>query len=305
MAFGYQVLGFGSGGGVPPATSVSGGTETSTGGYTYHTFTSSGTFTTNGTLTVNILVVGGGGGAGYWGGCGGGGGSVYQRTDYAMEVGASTVTIGAGGASKTGSGGGAAGAGVNGVTSKLGTLHFGFGGGQGGAAGSGSLNSGGNGGGQDDGIGGDSVGLGITDVSASATVSGETLTADHKTYSFSTTPTLGDASSHNGSGGGGAGGLNGTWSAPSTMTSPGHGGNGGIGKNITWATASGTSATNTLSGTRGYYGGGGHGLASNTLDSVPGGADESGIANTGGGAAGDKLGNGGSGIVIIRYTDLP
>ena len=44
MSFGYQVLGFGSGGQFNPIEAT-GGTVTAAGGYTYHTFTSSGTYT--------------------------------------------------------------------------------------------------------------------------------------------------------------------------------------------------------------------------------------------------------------------
>jgi hypothetical protein len=54
--------------------SASGGTAVKSGGFWYHTFTSSGTFTPFAPLTVDYFVLAGGGGGGKQGGAGGGAG---------------------------------------------------------------------------------------------------------------------------------------------------------------------------------------------------------------------------------------
>ena len=79
---------------VAPGFSATGGTITYSGGYTIHTFTSSGTFAVTGRGNVEVLAVAGGGGGGDGGG--GGGGLIYNSTYSAS--GAIAVTIGAGGA---------------------------------------------------------------------------------------------------------------------------------------------------------------------------------------------------------------
>ena len=148
MSFGYQVLGFGSVAGLPPIT-ASGGTKTTSGDYTIHTFNSSGTFTISaGTGDVEYLVVAGaGGGAGLYGAGGAGGyrssvvgessgGNSSAETVLNLSSGDYTVTVGAGGAAtafdgqtvgtqgsnsvfssitSTGGGGGGGGEGDNGV----------------------------------------------------------------------------------------------------------------------------------------------------------------------------------------------
>ena len=117
MSFGYDVLGFGS---FPNRSSLvpleaTGGTKTTSGLFTIHTFTSSGTFAVqSGTRDADYLVIAGGGGgltsAGKTRGGGGAGG--YRNTvdgEYSgrnsaaesqlpIEAGNYTVTIGAGGA---------------------------------------------------------------------------------------------------------------------------------------------------------------------------------------------------------------
>lgn len=84
---------------------ATGGTITTIGGKTIHTFTSSGTFSVSGgTLTnVSVLVIGGGGGGGVVvaGGSaesGGGGGGQFLELSGLNMTGATTVTIGGGGA---------------------------------------------------------------------------------------------------------------------------------------------------------------------------------------------------------------
>jgi hypothetical protein len=83
---------------IPPVT-VTGGTETTSGGYRIHTFTSSGTLTvTGGTKAVEYLVLAGGGGTGSGLNSprGGAGGMLEGTTT--LSAGAHTFTVGAGGA---------------------------------------------------------------------------------------------------------------------------------------------------------------------------------------------------------------
>jgi len=78
-SFGYQVLGFGSGGVAPKFVSGTGGCETTSGNFKIHTFNSPGTFCVScagdckGSNTVSYVVVAGGGGGGGGANCGGGG----------------------------------------------------------------------------------------------------------------------------------------------------------------------------------------------------------------------------------------
>jgi hypothetical protein len=85
--------------------SASGGTETTSGSYTYHTYNSSGTFTVTGSGVIDLLCVAGGGAGGstYTGGwnatAGGGAGGMRSLMDYAIYSGTHTAVIGAGGTS--------------------------------------------------------------------------------------------------------------------------------------------------------------------------------------------------------------
>lgn len=74
---------------------ASGGSETTSGGYKYHTFTSNGTLTVSSALkNAEVLVVAGGGGGS---GGGGGAGGLKQLSKPTISVGSKTVTIGGGG----------------------------------------------------------------------------------------------------------------------------------------------------------------------------------------------------------------
>ena len=112
MSFGYQVLGFGSfpNRGVP--IDASGGTKTTSGIYTIHTFNSSGTFTVNSGASnqVEFLIVAGGGSGGSSFGGGGGaggyrssvgsentGGGASTESRMTLSSGSYSVTVGAGG----------------------------------------------------------------------------------------------------------------------------------------------------------------------------------------------------------------
>ena len=88
-------------GGVGHPQAGTGGTITTVGDYTIHTFTGSGTFTPNGNLNVEYLVVGGGGGGGDSAfttnhGGGGGAGGFLTGTVTLTDT-PQTVTVGAGG----------------------------------------------------------------------------------------------------------------------------------------------------------------------------------------------------------------
>ena len=89
--------------GAPGKIVATGGTETTSGAYKIHTFTSSGSFVvSSGVGDVEYLVVAGGGGGGKQGaGGGGGGGGMQTGTLTAVGAGSYTVTVGAGGAGAT------------------------------------------------------------------------------------------------------------------------------------------------------------------------------------------------------------
>jgi hypothetical protein len=289
------------------APKASGGNITTDGTYWYHTFLASNTFTPFTNLTCDYLVVaGGGGGPGELGGgagagglrstvtATGGGGSVESPLGLIAST-AYTVTIGAGGAGGTGGAFDLDNA-VNGNNSVLSTITS-TGGGHGakaavytGGSGSGAANNGG-----------------------AVTGANGTTNQGYKG---------GDAVNPQAPGyGGGGGGGAGSAGANATLTA---GGNGGTGVAISaFATATNTGVSNYYAGGGGggiYYGGisggtggaGGGGTAPNAAagGGVVGGA---GISNTGGGGGaamrGDNTagnakagGNGGSGIVIIRYS---
>ena len=101
---------------------VSGGGTTSTNGdYTYHTYSSPGTvnLVTTGTITVNFVLMGGGGsGRASWG-AGGSGGALAGVTGSTLSAGTHAVVVGAGGSVPTGSEGVAGGdSSFNGLTAE-------------------------------------------------------------------------------------------------------------------------------------------------------------------------------------------
>lgn len=269
-----------------------GGTITTSGGYRYHKFTSSGNFVAPSgfSATVDFLLVAGGGGGGNAaantsGSAGGGGAGGLIQTTYGVTPNTYSVVIGAGAAGITSN---SSQKGNNGNNSTL----FGSTAVAGGAgANSGvTANNGGSGGG----AGADGGGFG-SGTAGQGNQGGQWAT-----------------SAAGGGGGAGAAGQSGIANTAN--------GNGGIGLQYSaWATA-------TSSGDSGYYAGGGGsggndvdpsgasgglgggGLGGNRGSSPLNGAD--GAANTGGGggASGTADGNsrysggGGSGIAIIRYA---
>ena len=285
--------------------SATGGTTSTSGDYKIHTFTSTSNFVVSstgnpaGSVSVDYLVVagGGGGGAGAPNDGGGGGGAGGARMSDgttagsysasplgacapAITVTAQTypITVGAGGSLGSGSPGGQGAKGSNSVFSTITST----GGGGGDAANTPATTdtSGGSGGGSHQ------------EGPGSGKFAGNTPPVSPPQGN----PGGANAATPNAGGGGGAG-------AAGTLAQPGSGGAGGAGIN------------NSISGSSvGYAGGGGGGGSPGRgyPDAAGGGfgagnansAPRPGTANTGGGGGGgsdNAAGNGGSGVVIIRY----
>jgi len=295
---------------------ASGGTETTSGSYQVHTFTSSGTLTVpSGTTISNVeyLVVAGGGGGGDYGGGGGAGGyrcsvvgensggGASAESRITLAAGSYTVTIGAGG---TGTGGNYT-DGNSGTNSSLigGAISIASTGGGAGQSykGSGTTQaaSGGSGG-----------GAGINE-SSSFNAGGSGTTGQGYAGASAGTGRQNTGQYPPGNGGGGAGAV----------------GVGGFGKGSTSDAAGGAGVESSIDGTATYRAGGGGGFNPNITSgswassggtggggngalhpSYGGAAGQNGTANTGGGggsATGNNAtnipGTGGSGVVIIRY----
>lgn len=266
--------------------------------YWYHAFRSSGAFIPKESLTADSLVLGGGGGGGttnssYFA-CGGGGagGYVYTTGSSLTSNTKYTITIGAGGVGNTTS------SPEFGTKSTFNSINA-YGGGRG-YPGQNSV--------PNDSLMG-SGGGGAAGQTASTTY----LAAGQGNKG-------GDTTSYGGAGGGGAG------SAAANITSGFQGGDGGNGLNTlsSWAYATGTGVngyyaagggggnspyygTPTKNPTTGGLGGGGNGAQSGiVLGSAQHGVPGTGSGG-GGGSATNNLtyysygGNGGSGLVIVRY----
>ena len=271
----------------------SGGTKTISGGYTYHTFTSSGTFAnTIASLSIECLVVagGGGGGSGDDGGGGGSGGGAGGAIDTTatLSTGNYTVTVGGGGQGGNRGGNQTGAVGSNSSFNSNTAIGGGFGIDNGGSI---TPSNGGSGGG---GFRGQAGGTGT---------SGQGNNGG-----------AGSGNSSKGAGGGGGGKEAGGQSAPSIYRG-GHGGGGinwkslgtsyagggGGGGDTGGDNAGGSGGANGGSGT----GGGGNGTAGGYMGNNP----NNGTANRGGGGGGTGAStgtfftgsNGGSGVVIIRY----
>jgi hypothetical protein len=272
---------------VNPYVQATGGTTVTTGGYKYHTFTSSGSFvvSSGGSAPFNVsdyLIVAGGGAGGHRHAGGGGAGGLRQSTA-TLSAQTYTITVGGGGAKFTNQDqSGRVGRDGNNSSALSITSTGGGGGGDNGPAG----RSGGSGGG-----GGES---------GSGAGSG--------------TPGQGNPG---GSGNGGYGGGAGGGGFGATGTAGASGGQGGIGGSSPTITAF-ASATSTGSGSRYAAGGGGGGYACGGRAAAGGtggggtggGDDRSGtdaVQNTGSGGGGGGqtvgpiAGSGADGIVIIRY----
>jgi hypothetical protein len=275
-----------------------GGTITQDSTHTYHTFGATGTFTPQQSLTCDVLVVAGGGGGSA---AGAGAGGLLGFASQSLTTTGYTVTVGAGGAGVFN----AASQGVNGIDSQFGSLTLVKGGG-GGAAGGGNAVSGSNGG-----SGGGAFMGGAAN--SGAVASGGSPTSGQGYAGGNSYPQQSSKSSSGG--GGGAGAAGGT---PSVNDYAGAGGI-GLSTYSSWGIVTGTGEN--VSGTIYYAGGGGGGYYVNggyLLGGAGGGG--SGTSNnsigttngkslTGGGGGGAysptyaQGGNGGSGLVIIRYAN--
>jgi len=272
-----------------PTKAIGGDLITSDGTYTYHAFKSTGNFIPAQALTVDILTIAGGGGggqgkAGNWEGGGGGAGGVLATSSQSLTAGTTyACTVGAGGANTA--------SGTN-TTMTGGALSltpaYGGGNGYGGTSSAVPAGNGGSGG-----------GAWYTGPGTGTSGQGNNGAA-------------GNGNSASG-GGGGAGGGGGS---PSTNTS----GNGGAGVNTVtnWGALSSVISVVNI-GVGGYVGGGGaggNGVTGGTATAGGGNGGSGstataiglpGIAYTGGGGGGGASnsntvgGQGGSGIVIVRY----
>ena len=251
------------------------------------------TITTTENLVCDILVVGGGGGGGSGHGGGGGAGTLIYKTNYTFSSGSYTIAIGSGG--KGGPGSPNENNGVNGqdttIVFNTTTIFRAKGGGKGHRVGTGG--SGGSGGG----AGGDGGG--------NSSVLTNNIPQDSDVFGFAGGSAVSLNYIHTG-GGGGAGSVGGNGSGNTS-------GNGGVGKSIS---ITGTSVFyaggggGSISGSNGTVGlGGAGGGANGSINGVDGFSAQ---PNTGGGGGGSgygsmigKAGDGGSGIVIIRYRKPP
>lgn len=287
--------------GVPKA---SGGTVYSSGGYFYHVFTANGTFTPSQSISGGeVLVIAGGAGGGGSGGGGAGGlqGFSSQAFNSAQNY---SITIGAGGAK------GSANAsnwnrGTNGQNSQFGSLGASIGGGAGAGANNSSALTGGSGGGN------------MLLNTPTAGTPGQGNAGGYSTNG-------GDGRTSGGGGGAGAVGGNATQACCGGTTWTYAPGGNGSSAYSDWGAA--TSTGQNISGTYWYAGGGGGGSddtmsrVGNNFGGNGGGgngggygggsgsnaAAQNGTSNTGGGGggAGERTlgpGNGGSGLVIVRY----
>jgi hypothetical protein len=254
--------------------------------YIVHTFTTVGSnsFSVTGGGNVDVLVVAGGGaGQGYYCGQGGGAGGLIYSNSFPVNAQSYAVTVGAGGISSTN--GNLA---PNGSNSTFGVL-LAYGGGGGAPHG------------KDGGSGGGNA-YGATQTRSQGT-NGQGNAGGLGALSDSPTPNYGSG------GGGGAGATGGD----GTTT---NGGNGGIGREFPqfasfggfpsgWFAGGGGGSTYN-GGTPGSGGNGGGGNGSTGIASP-------GKPNTGGGGGGGERsgglvksgGDGGSGIVIVRYVWTP
>lgn len=254
--------------------------------YLYHLFTGSNIFTPLQALTADVLVLGGGGGAANGPGGGAGAGQVLLYSNQSLTATNYVITVGGGGA------GGAAGtggnAGANGGTSQFGSTTAAL-------AGSGAPNENGGASGNGNAGGTSSVstyyasagggGLGAVGANGNGTtgIAGEGGAGVNTYSSWLYATSTGINGFIGGGGGGGAAAWSNTSYQPNYGSIGGVGGGGGGGRTgyndpNQMPGANGTTNTGSGGGGGGYY-------------------FQAGVANHRG-----KGGNGGSGLVIVRYT---
>ena len=302
-------------------STISGGTKTTSGSYTIHTFTGAGTLVSNVPFNADLMIIAGGGaGGGNLAGGGGAGGYQYL-TSQSISAGSYSVLVGAGGAGVPGVQDG--GRGSSGVNTTFGSFAASIGGGGGGSgepAANGHFNgsSGGSGGGQS----GYTVGSGYTAIRSSGT-SGQ--------------GNAGGLSGRGGpgypaAGGGGSAGQGNDVSSSSARSGAGGPGtaNSILGTTYYWAAGGGGGHYDESAGAgNGGIGGGGGGGTNHSSGLVGSGGgsalnsgqdgftrtNQAGSGAQGGGNAGTNTGsgggggmhcfyvsgNGGSGIVVLRY----
>ena len=282
---------------VTVTAATTGGTTVTSGGYKYHTFTSSGNFVLGSARNVEYLIIAGGGSGGSYAG-GGGAGGVLNGTKSNLSAATYAIVVGAGGTHTHGQSSSSQTFGTDGNNSTgLGETAIGGGGG---GDGSTSGRVGGSGGGGTY----HQSSHGGAGTSGQGNAGGNSNTQRSDPYASG--------------GGGGRGGAGQT--APSNTEA----GDGGAGTNSysAWATATSTGDNGFyaggggagVSGGGGYSGGGvagGAGSGGGGAGGVGGSGMSAGDANTGGGGGSGgyngstnlyKPMNGGSGIVILRYT---
>ena len=296
-----------SGSGGAPFSATGGDVTVEPGnGYKYHTFINTGNFVTGSNAgTVEVLIVGGGGGGGDYsntgnaGGAGGAGGLVHHA---ALALSASTtypIVIGNGGPDSPSPNGTYVGGNGDDSTS------FGM-----------TAKGGGGGGGyNDDGATGGSGGGGVGSGPANQTSQNAPFQSSSDFSQFGNAGGTGNAGAGDFGGGGGAG------AAGSPYPGGGPGGPGGIGRQYPQFHGNLLNVPS-LNPFNGYFAGGGGGGNYPSGAPAPGGLGGGGGPNnnpqsptdtqpipgtngTGGGGAGGSLshsgGNGGKGIVVIRY----
>jgi hypothetical protein len=294
--------------------SATGGTVTtySAGGLNYkiHTFTSSGTFVADAAGVVDILMVaGGGGGGGHANPGGAGAGGLIYISSHGVTPGSFTITIGAGGVN-TNTGTYATAVKGNDTTGIGLTAKGGGAGVVWSAANLASLNGGSSGG----------YGTGGSVNTGASTATQPTQSGDSGVHGFGNRGGNGTyfGNPYPGGGGGGAGAVGQNSPGGSTAGAGGAGRTYDIsGTSTTYAGGGGGGGWSSVSGMAGGAGGGGRGdcaLSNGSGTSSRGFTNnssigENGSINTGGGGGGagrtggqlSRGGNGGSGIVIIRY----
>ena len=293
-------FGFGGGGAAAiPISATGGDTVFVDGGYKYHVFTTVGPSSfdviSSDLTSVDYLVVGGGGSGGpgiSYGGGGGGAGGFATATSYPVSLGSYAIQVGYGGATPES---GSPDTQNNGNPSFFSPFVIAYGGGTGGTgeggAGSRPGIPGGSGGG---GGGGGVVSPGGSGSRITTTLTDAAIIPQGNNGEPGTTDNYGGP-------GGGAGAFG---------NAPGNAG--GIGKAVPWVPPSYGTPGPTPG--RWFAGGGAGGYPANPdSDGGGGGSPDAlhdGLTNTGGGGGGaytagawsSRLGHGGPGIVIVRYS---
>jgi len=312
----------------PPSLSASGGTiQTPGNGYKYHVFShpnSDNLEVSNApeSFVVDILMVGGGGSGGTFspdrGGSGGGGGAggVVHFVNLPLADGTYPVSVGDGGTGVTAYNTNGNPGGDTTFVHPSGTVSA-YGGGGGGAAGNPFADpASGSGGGAGSNRNSPPSGQSYTGDTAQKASVPSPINPFATTYgnsggdAYANPPYSSGGSENSGGGGGGAGASGGNGSPPSTY---GAGGNGQPFPTFAYPLV-GLSPLDPHSPSNDHYGGGGAAGNNNTaLGGYGGGGDAgdpgtAGVDNLGGGGSGPSyptrptVNDGGSGIVIVRYT---